>query len=290
MQGFWPKIRLPVQISFSLISLVWVVHVLREIDWTVTRESLNNISIPLLTACFFLVGLIYFTRLFRLRYWVQRLPGRKLSAREWTDLYLKSVALGSITPARLGDFSRIALLSKTGLSLGARSKVTFHDKMVDLLYVPMGICLTSDIVGNKLNVPSIWIFSAGILSLIIFLLLSYWFARFLGITALLAGWAMTVSGLGLFILSNTFIFWSVGIKLTMLEIAAITLSVGIIGSLPISVGGMGIREGSLICLLGLWGIRQEAIPPVLFLEFIFNIVFPVMLYLSWTLFSDIKKS
>ncbi|MDY7036955.1 MAG: lysylphosphatidylglycerol synthase domain-containing protein [Thermodesulfobacteriota bacterium] len=289
MLRFWPKIRLPVQISFSFISLVWVVHVLRKIDWTVTRESLNNISIPLLTACFFLVGLIYLTRLFRLRYWVQRLPGRKLSTREWTDLYLKSMALGSITPARLGDFSRITLLSKTGLSLGARSKVTFHDKMVDVLYVPMGICLTSDIVGNKLNVPPIWIFSGGMLSLIIFLLLSYWFARFLGIAALLAGWAMTVSGLGLYILSNTFIFWSVGIQLSMLEVAAITLSVGIVGSLPISVGGIGIRESSLLCLLGLWGIRQEAIPPVLFLEFIFNIVFPVMLYLSWALLIDINK-
>jgi len=289
MQNLWPRMRPLAQISLSLVSIFWVVHVLKKVDWSITRESLSNISTALLTACFLLVGLIYFTRLFRLRYWVQRLSGRMLSIKEWTGLYLKSVAFGSITPARVGDFSRIALLTKTGLSLVLRSKVTFHDKLADFLYIPIGICLTSSIVGEKLAIPSLLIFTGGMLSLVVYLLLAYWFARFLGLKALLLGWAITIGGLCLFILSNTFLFWSVGINLTMLEVAAITLSVGAIVSLPISVGGIGVREGSLICLLGLWGIQAEATPPVLLLEFILNMVFPVVLFLCWNVCINIKK-
>jgi len=210
--------------------------------------------------------------------------------REWIDLYLKSIAFGSVTPARLGDFSRIPLLAKTGLNLMTRSKVTFYDKVADSMYIPIGICITSHLVGEKLNIQPLWIFSGGLLSLMAYILISYWFAGFLGIRVLLMGWIMTLLGLGLFILSNNFLFWSVGIKLNMLEVAAITLSVGIIVALPISVGGIGLREGSLICMLSLWGIKPEATLPVLMLEFILNLVFPVILFLVWILFTHIKKT
>jgi len=208
---------------------------------------------------------------------------------EWIDLYLKSIAFGSVTPARLGDFSRIPLLVKTGLDLMTRSKITFYDKVADSLYIPIGICITSHIVGEKLSIQPVWIFSGGILSLMAYILISYWFAGFLYIRELLAGWVMTLLGLCLFILSNTFLFWSVGINLTMLEVAAITLSVGIIVALPISVGGIGLREGSLIYMLGLWGIKPEATPPILIFEFILNMVFPVALFMCWILFGYIKK-
>jgi uncharacterized membrane protein YbhN (UPF0104 family) len=290
MRNLWPRIKPFIQILFSLLSLFWVIHVLRKIDWSITGESLGNLSVPLLTACFFLVALLYLTRFFRLRYWVQNLSGNRLSMSEWADLYLKSIAFGSVTPARLGDFSRIPLLVKTGLDLMTRSKITFYDKLADSLYIPIGICITSHIVGEKLNIQPVWIFSGGILSLISYIFISYWFAGFLGIRALLVGWVMTLLGLGLFILSNIFLFWSVGINLTMLEVAAITLSVGIIVALPISVGGIGLREGSLICMLGLWGIKPEVTPPVLIFEFILNMVFPVALFMCWILFKELVKS
>jgi glycosyltransferase 2 family protein len=289
MQKPWSKIRLPVQISISLMSMAWVVHVLIKIDWGASAQAMQRLSLMLMIACFFSAGLIYVTRLFRLRCWIERLSNTKLSAKEWISLYLKSIAFGSITPARLGDFSRIALVGRTGLNFADRTRVVFHDKMADVLYVPIGICLTSGIVGEKLNIPGVWIFAGGMLSLVVYMSLSYLFLKFLGIKAVLFGFAVTIAGLGLFILSNAFLFRSVGINLTMLDIAAITLSAGIIASLPVSAGGLGVRECSLIYLLGLWGIQPESIPPVLILEFILNMVFPVILYICWTLCINIKK-
>ena len=289
MQNSYPRIKIPVQIFFSIISIFWIIHVLKGIDWNITGESMSNLSIPWLTACLFSGVLIYSTRLFRLRYWVHGLSSKRLSIKKWIDLYLKSAAFGSITPARLGDFSRIGLIVKTDLNLALRSKIIFYDKIADLLYIPLGICLTSKTVAQTLNIPLGWIFTAGLLSLLAYLLFSFWFAGFLGFRAILAGWIITVPGLCLFILANSFLFWSVGINLAMLEVAAITLSAGIIASLPISVGGIGVREGSLIFFLGLWGIEPEATPPVLLLEFLVNMVFPVALYIFWILCINIKK-
>ena len=286
---FPPRTRLTLQIALSSICLLWVFFSLRSIDWRMSLIYLGNLSMNKLAACFLMGALLYTTRLFRLHYWVETLSSEKLTTAEWIDLYLKSVALGSLTPARLGDFSRIALLARTGLSIAVRTKVTFQDKMADVLYIPIGLCLTSGIVGEKLSIPARWIFAGGIVSLIAYLLLSYWFGRFIGPKGLSVGWAVTIGGLCFFILTNTFLFWSAGIDLRIVEVAAITLSVGIIVSLPISVGGMGVREGSLICLLRLWGIQPEAIPPVLLLEFILNIVFPVVLFICWSVCMNIKK-
>ena len=271
------------------MSVAWVAHVLRNIDWSASVEAMHSLSLMLMTACFIAAGLIYVTRLFRLRCWIERLSNAGLPFKEWIHLYLKSIAFGSVTPARIGDFSRIALLGKTGLNLADRTRIVFHDKMADLLYIPIGICLTSGIAGEKLNIPGGWIFAGGMLSLTVYISVSYLFLRFLGVKPVLFGFAATITGLGLFILSNTFLFRSVGINLTMLDIAAITLSAGIIASLPVSAGGLGVRECSLIYLLGLWGVQPEAAPPVLVLEFILNMIFPVILYICWTLCINIKK-
>jgi hypothetical protein len=94
---------------------------------------------------------------------------------------------------------------------------------------------------------------------------------------------LTGTGFILFVSSNVLIFRSVDIGLNWLDIAAITVSVGALASLPISIAGIGVREGSLLALLGAWGVAPEAIPPVLVLEFIINILFPVFLLALWRL-------
>ena len=95
----------------------------------------------------------------------------------------------------------------------------------------------------------------------------------------------TVFGFFLFVLSNGLLFWAVHINLPLEDIAAIIVTVGIIASLPVSIGGLGLREGSLYSMLSFWGVAPEVIPALLFWEFLLNMVFPVMLYMLWQLFS-----
>lgn len=269
------------QLAISGIALLWVAYTLREMDWNAALSALSSVSPGKLAACFVCVILLYISRMLRLRYWTESLESERLSHAQWTDLYLKSIAFGSITPARLGDFSRIALLEKTGLSLMLRSRITLSDKLSDVVYIPIGICLTAGIVGEKLGISGVWILSGGITSLIIYLAGAYGFGRFLGVRALCVGGVTTLLGFCFFIASNCLLFHAAGIQLGVGEVTAIILSVGVLVSLPISVGGIGIREGSLVSLLKLWDANPEAIPSVLVLEFVVNIILPIALYLGW---------
>jgi uncharacterized membrane protein YbhN (UPF0104 family) len=268
----------------SLVALGWVLYSLRGLDWQAAWGSFSHISFAKIFACFFLVLVIYASRLFRLRLWTEKMASRTMSFSKWVDIYLKSIALGSITPARLGDFSRITLLAATGLDLKSRGKIVLQDKLTDTLYIPLGFCLTAATVAARFSLSSLGFWAAGLVFAMLFFLLSYWFGRSIGMKALLAGWGITVLGFGLFVVSNGLLFWAVNIELPLLDIAAIVLTVGIIASLPVSIGGLGIRESSLLTLLSLWGVAPEAIPVLLVWEFLLNMVFPVALYVVWQFF------
>ncbi len=274
----------------SLLALGWVLYSMRELDWQAAGDSFAGVSMIRIAACFLLVLAIYASRLFRLRLWTERLGSGRITVSQWIDIYLKSIALGSITPARLGDFSRIRLLACTGLDLKTRGKVVLQDKLTDLLYIPLGLCLTAGTLAGRFGLSGPGLFAAGLVTGLLFFMASYRFGRPIGAGPLLIGWGVTVLGLGLFVVSNGFLFWAVNIQMGLLDIAAIILTVGIIASLPVSIGGLGVREGSLFSLLSLWGVAPEAIPVLLVWEFLLNMVFPLLLYIVWHLLAGKKTA
>ncbi len=278
------------KVFVSLLALGWVIYSMRALDWQAARDSFSRVSLVKAGACFSLVLLIYASRLFRLRLWIERIATRKMPITQWVDIYLKSIALGSITPARLGDFSRIGLLASTGLDLKARGKIVLQDKLTDTLYIPLGLCLTATAVAGRFGLSSVGLWTAGLVATLLFFVLSYWFGRPLGLEPLFVGWAVTFLGLGLYIVSNGLLFWAVNIQLSLIDVAAIVLTVGIIASIPVSIGGLGIRESSLFSLLTLWGVAPEFIPALLVWEFLLNMVFPVTLYVVWHFFAPQKNT
>ena len=269
--------------AISLGGLFWVYYLLRDIDWAGSMDRLQNVSIPLFVGSALAVSLVYCFRMLRLRLWVHRLAEQRLPFAEWIDLYLLSIALGSITPSRLGEFSRIYLLRNTGMDTGKRVWVTVFDKLSDLLYIPVAIVLTAGVVGTMYGVSVNMLAFSGVVFLLAYFLISYWFGRRLGRNALLAGWIFTGAGFFMFVSSNVLIFRAADIGLSWLDIVAITVTVGALASLPVSIAGIGVREGSLLTLMAGWGVAPEAIPPVLVLEFFINIFFPVLLLALWRL-------
>jgi uncharacterized membrane protein YbhN (UPF0104 family) len=270
-----------VKAAISLGGLFWVYYLLRDIDWAGSVDRLQEASLPLFAGSALAATLVYCFRLLRLRLWVERISQQRLPFLEWVDLYLLSVAFGAITPSRLGEFSRIYLLRKTGMDTGRRAWITVFDKLSDVLYIPVAIVLTAGVVGAKYGVSANVLALSGIVLLLVYFLISYTIGRKLGGDALLTGWMATGAGFFMFVLSNVLIFRAVDIGLNWLDIVAITVSVGVLASLPVSIAGIGVREGSLLALLGAWGVAPEAIPPVLVLEFIINIFFPLLLLAIW---------
>ncbi len=273
----------------SLVGLFWVGYVLRGMEWSAITRSFSNLSAYKITGSFVLVIFIYVGRLVRLKTWCERLSFKSISWQTWISIYVKSIALGSLTPARVGDLSRIVLLTESGLNLTQRSKLVFLDKFADTLYIPIGLIITAAIVRDKLGYPIPLSLGVSFSALLAYVIIIGWLGRGIGFFWLLRGMGLTVFGFLCFIISNWILFHGVGIFLPILDVTAIIISVGALSSLPISIGGIGVREGSLVSLLGFWGVAAGCIPPIILFEFLQNIIFPIILYLLWTGILHVQK-
>ena len=171
------RIGYMVKAAISLGGLFWVYYLLRDIDWMGSMDRLQNVSIPLFVGSALAVSLVYLFSHGSVASMGYRLAKQRLPLNEWIDLYLLSVAIGSITPSRLGEFSRIYLLRNTGMDTGKRVWVTVFDKLSDLLYIPVAIVLTAGVVGAKYGVSANLLVLSGIVLLLAYFLTSYWFGR-----------------------------------------------------------------------------------------------------------------
>jgi hypothetical protein len=275
---FKTNIKFIARALISVFCLGWIVYLLRGIDWAASLAALKSISSLYLVLGLSMVAMLYATRLIRLKYWVLTLSKPSLPSSSWLGLYLKSIALGSLTPARLGDFSRVPLLFSTGISLKTRTAIVILEKLWDLSYAPLAVLLSLNLLESRFAVPlHVSLLMVCLIPAVQFCLI-FKLGSFLKMKAHLAGLVMTLFGFLFFILANVFIFLSVGLKLDAVSVITITTAAGVMASLPVSLGGIGIREGTLFVFLGLFGVSREAALPLVYLEFFVNIVFPVLLY------------
>lgn len=277
------------QVGISFVCLGWFGLQLRGLDWSL-GESLRDASWTSIAACFAGTSLLYSLRLLRLRFWTERAAQRALTWREWGDLYLASIALGSLSPARLGDFSRIALLAKTGLSLRVRGQIVLLDKLSDFLYVPLALCVAAPILSRQLGV-SPWLPAAGALPLLLgYLLAARILGGPLGAQALASGAALSLLGFPLFIVSNALLFWGLGIRLPLADVTAIIVTVGVLANLPLSIAGIGVREASLFAILESRGVASSHATALVLFEFLLNVLWPLLLYAAWKALRRMERS
>jgi uncharacterized membrane protein YbhN (UPF0104 family) len=275
------RFRTILQLVISAFCLGWVAVQVRALDWNAPIESLRAVSYSYVVGCFTLTALLYAIRLSRLRLWTQQIAPAQLAWREWVGLYLQSIVLGSLSPARLGDFSRIALLVRTGLSSGMRSKIVLLDKLSDFLYVPLALCVAAQVVSAEFEVPAA---TSGIVAAFFFLgyaLAARWLGNFLGVRSVVLGLGLSVLAFVVFVVSNALLFWAVHVELSLPEVTAIVVAVGVLANLPASVGGIGVREASLLAILQSRGVTLEQSTVLVLLEFVLNILWPVALYGIW---------
>lgn len=67
----------------------------------------------------------------------------------------------------------------------------------------------------------------------------------------------------------------IGVQMGVSELASIIIIVNFMGSLPISISGLGVREGSYIALMGVFGISAEKALLLSFLDFGITLVWAI---------------
>ncbi len=195
--------------------------------------------------------------------------------------YLAAFALGTLTPGRLGELARAAQVRadlKADLQPCLRSVVA--DRLFDLLFlgafgpVALWAVMTRHTATVWLGVAFLVLYAAGVLAArATGRLLERgrprgrmlgWAAGCLGgaardlaSTGGLAGALFTALAYAVYFWASQWLLFSLGITLAYWDVACVTGCLSLVLLLPISVAGVGPREGTLIFLLASYGISRE---------------------------------
>ncbi|BDD92276.1 hypothetical protein PanNE5_17160 [Pandoraea sp. NE5] len=215
----------------------------------------------------------------------------RLSIRSQLALYFKATFLNTFTPANLGgDAYRLAALSRESHSTGRLLRLLLRERLLGLYgYVLLfalayaAVALTADVDLDPRTNPYIYGVMVALAAVLVALL-----ARPLGRWAVaimrrvvsarrlptLERWAeigvgllspkgaapllgLTFAGILLWIASIKVIAYGFGLPVSWAQLAAVATLVELVRLIPITIQGVGLREGVFAYLLGYWGYSHE---------------------------------
>lgn len=280
---------------FNIIKLLLTVYIIyfifKKIPLESVVSSLSNIR-PLFFGIAFIFGLLF--TLFKVYKWYLLMKNLdpNISFLSAMDGYLSGMSLGIITPGRVGEFGRIIEVpnDRKIASLG----LVLWDKIFDLWVVVL------------MSLWGIWYFLSPHLSVIIalsligllYLILQPKYLEILLKFSIIKKYPQLLEGLRHLKMKSIVVCLSLTLvcyTLVLIEALFLLKSFGNISNLaifiayplvmltnliPITIGGLGVREGFAILLLGKFGISTGTAFNLAFLIFLVNTALPAF----WGLF------
>jgi len=263
-----------------LIGFFLLIFVIYQLDWKILYLSFQEINYRLLIPTIFLTIPILFVKAWRWNY-LKKLQNINYKLNDSFLIYSVGSALGSLTPGRLGEISRISYLKSDGHSTGKSLVSVVMDRLLDLLYLTilgyLGVVFFFNL-SNRITL----IYSAIILLIVVlfFIIKKQFYIKLIKkIFSVLIplkyqkSWRMNfqdfLKGVKIYNKKNyfyffliTFIAWliyycqiylfakSIGIDRVPFFYLAMTATVaGFITLLPFSFSGIGTREATFAVLL-----------------------------------------
>ena len=275
-----------------LLYLIYRIGPSRIVD---TMLSLNLVS---LLFVFLLVYASLFCMALGLYYFAK--PAFPLRLRDvYTDTVL-TWAFTTFGPGRAGEFLLIYFFKQKGMPLGQASAIVVLDKIISIVLMA-GLAL----LGLVLLVPQAPVFEWTLLTIVglfgVILFLSSWGRRFIRtyilrrFSSLFSGFGKTLSLLlyehtgaitlnfALTILKTVLtagvyivLFWGFGLSVDPLYTVLIFCVFTIAQGIPVTMNGLGIREGIGIWLYSYLGVDSSTTLAVFFTYFVFRNVFSVL--------------
>ena len=297
----------------KLIGVVLLVWILSTVDWVLATHALLKLdSIYLLGygACFTAMILV---RTIRLRLALSKL-GHLLSFGDCYVAVLEPAFMGSITPGRLGEFTRVGYIHAHGVSMQEAISVVTVERLIDV------VVLLIFGVGGMVYIfaPESYRFSSALI-IMLGLIFAYggihgydflfrylqkymgwmlqWEATFVARhrQALAASFhgvmnraAMPIFLLGLVCIAFNFgqVYFmakAFGFEADYLVVIFAFAAATLVSLLPISVGGLGTREATYIMIMARVGIvKEQALLFSLLDGFIFGVLMMLVLLIpTW---------
>lgn len=276
---FSPKLKNILKKGYLVIGLLIFIWLVRAIDFNKLRDSFYAISPFYYVAAAFFYLPITFLKSYR---WKKIMDGQKIhySVKNSFLMYNAGSLLGLVTPARLGEFSKIAYLKKDNYSFGRALLGNFLDKIFDvifgLVFLAAAVAFMPFLPNFSLNLDMLekWAWVGAVLAVFAAF---FYFKKKQALYAFLAEIWQDVKKFKILNLVYIFLITVAAWFFYFLMIYLIATSAGIAGTagffylsfgaalgliaglIPISILGMGTRDAVFIFLLLPLGIPRETI-------------------------------
>ena len=275
------------RLSFRIIGLMLFAYILTSVDLTNAVELLKTVRLSTVAlAAIPFIGLL----VFRCWRWFElaRAAGSRLGPETLVTTCNESIWMGLASPARLGEFRRAVPLAREGImGLAAASLLVIFELCMDLyafmLVAASGLAIQwlsltygiSGLIEGTLFVCTmvagfaLLALATSLLALVSTRGASYG-GKFASINLLASKLAdglrggvafrisfQTSAALACFVVMMLVLLSDLGVRLDIIETAALIGLVGLSGAIPITYFGLGTREAVLIWFLGTHGYTAE---------------------------------
>jgi uncharacterized membrane protein YbhN (UPF0104 family) len=254
--------------------ILWLVA--KRFDLTGVRASFDAASRPLLTAAF--AAFLLIPVLGGLRWWiVLRGLGARTRLFEITAIFSAANVVGQILPSIAGDGFRVWLTVRRGHPLGVAVQSVFLERVFMVLALLTLALATAPLLAAHTGQPAaVWLFAALLAAGLCGLGVLMWADRLAAFVdarplrplaraaaqtraMVLSRWGVwtavaSVAGNLTFALAAMMLGRALGVAATPLDFLAIMPAVTLATTLPLSLGGWGVREGAFVLLLGHVGV------------------------------------
>lgn len=288
----------------GLLLFVWIVF---QIEWRMVWALVKGLRLDYIAAYFAVFVVAVQLKVFRLQR-VLKLFGYSVPFKDVYRSIVEPAFYGMVTPARLGEFSKVVYLGRFGLSNRQAWGVVLMERLVDF-----SVLLSASIAGLLLFFGGFAGESAVVVFLVLLLALYFAIGNFATLQAAAAcllqalPWKMPAvsevlamregaarlgrAGAGVFLPTALIVlalsFWQLSLLGSALgaSISGVYLGLAysistLIALLPISVGGVGTREAVYMIALGKVGVSKSLAVTISLLDgLVFGLVFLALLFI-----------
>jgi len=267
----------------GILLFIWIIF---HIDWFMVWKLLKEIQ-PVYVLGYFVVLLITFLlKVIRLRWFLDRLSYR-VALNDVYQCVIESAFYGMVTPARIGEFSKVLNLTRLGLRTRLAWGVVLMERLVDFsvllitsvtgyfyffifsdtnkifalgvflaLLVVFYVCLINIRVFNRLVSPVMELLPGNHSAVDDLLSLGEGLNRLGRLSASLF-FPFSLMILVLMFIELRFLGLALEMSVSGLYLGLASASSSLVSLLPLSVGGLGTREAVYIGLLHLQGVSPD---------------------------------
>lgn len=271
-------------VKLRFLGIIILLFLLMKADWIRIKEILKVADFLILVICMFMTLPMVWIKSERWRS-ILAVQGHFMKSLDSFLIYMSSIFLGLVTPGRIGEFSKIMYLRKSGVTSSARAfSSVVTDRLFDvfLLFIIamygfislnpfhqskmfgwVGIILTLLILVGFIGYINIFIWAANffrkVLPSNVFSRFSKWLdlvfcdIKHIQRKSLLWMSILTAISYAIFCLQYYLIADALGISISYINLVPIVAISGLLSMIPITIAGLGTREAIFLYFFGLLG-------------------------------------